>query len=118
MSSSSNTSLKSNKSLFKLRQDTEQAKKFADQIKQQAKRKLELTKRREELEEAAILNAVAEAKEMLNVAQMLQTLAEDSVSKHNLSVKYESVVNHHLKTTLNPNSSEFEPYSEHKTTKN
>ena len=40
---------------------------------------------------------------------------EDTASKHNLSVKSESVANHHLKTILNPNYPEFEPYSEHKT---
>ena len=62
-SSSSNTSMKSNKSLFKLRQDTEKVKIFVDQIEEQAKRKLELIKGRQELEEAETLNAVAEAKE-------------------------------------------------------
>ena len=36
---------------------------------------------------------------------MFETLVEDTVSKHNLSVKSESV----------PNCPEFEPYSEHKT---
>ena len=35
---------KSNESLFKLRQDTEKAKIFADQIEEQAKRKLKLIK--------------------------------------------------------------------------
>ena len=106
-SSSSNTSVKSNKSLFKLRQDTGKAKIFADQIEEQAKRKLGLIKKRQELEEAETLNAVAEAKDKLKVAQMLETLVEDTVSKHNLSVKSESVSNHHLKTTLKPNCTEF-----------
>ena len=46
---------------------------------------------------------------------MLETLMEDAVSKHNLSVRSESVPNHHLKTTLKPNCPEFEPYLEHKT---
>ena len=114
-SSSSNTSIKSKESLFKLLQDTEKAKIFADQIEEQAKRKLESIKRRQELEEAETLNAAAEAKEKLKVAEMLETLAEDTVSKHNLS---ELVVNHHLKTTLNPYCPEFERYSEHKTTTN
>ena len=41
--SSSNTSVKSSESLFKLRQGTEKAKIFADQIEEQAKRKLEVT---------------------------------------------------------------------------
>ena len=72
-------------------------------------------KRRQELEEAETLNVVAEAKEMLMVAQVLETLVEDTVSKHNLSVKSESVANRHLKTTLNPNCPEFEPYSMQKT---
>ena len=85
-SSLSNTSLKSNESLFKLRQDTEKAKIFADQIEEQAKRKLELIKRRQELEEAETLNTVVEVKGKLKVAEMLETLAEDTVSKHNLSV--------------------------------
>ena len=49
---------------------------------------------------------------------MLETLAEDTVSKHNLSVKSKLVVNHHLKTTLNSYCPEFERYSEHKTTIN
>ena len=44
-SSSSNTSVKSNKSLFKLRQDTGKAKILADQVEEQAKRKLELIKK-------------------------------------------------------------------------
>ena len=107
--------MKSNESLFKLPQDTEKAKIFADQIEEQAKRKLELIKKRQELEEAETLNAVAEAKDKLKVAQMLETLVEDTVSKHNLSVKSESVPNHHLKTILKPNCPEFEPYLEHKT---
>ena len=70
--------MKSNESLFKLRQDTEKSKIFADQIEEQAKRKLELIKRRQELEDDEISNAVAEAKERLKVAQMLETLMEDS----------------------------------------
>ena len=107
--------MKSNESLFKLPQDTEKAKIFADQIEEQAKRKLELIKKRQELEEAETLNAVAEAKDKLKVAQMLETLVEDTVSKHNLSVKSESVPNHRLKTILKPNCPEFEPYLEHKT---
>ena len=49
---------------------------------------------------------------------MLETLFEDIVSKYNLSVKLESFANHHLKSTLNPNCPEFEPYLEHKTTIN
>ena len=85
--------MKSNESLFKLPQDTEKAKIFADQIEEQAKRKLELIKKRQELEEAETLNAVAEAKDKLKVAQMLETLVEDTVSKHNLSVKSESYWN-------------------------
>ena len=51
--------------VFKLRQDTGKTKIFADQIEGQAKRKLELIKRKQELEEAETLNAVAEAKEKL-----------------------------------------------------
>ena len=47
-SSSSNTLVKFNESLFKLRQDTEKAKIFADQIEEQAKRKLEVIKRGQE----------------------------------------------------------------------
>ena len=43
---------------------------------------------------------------------MLETLAEGTVNKQNLSVKSELVANHHLKTTLN--QPEFEPYSEQK----
>ena len=46
---------------------------------------------------------------------MPETLVEDTVSKHNLSVKSESVPNHRLKTILKPNCSEFEPYLELKT---
>ena len=46
---------------------------------------------------------------------MLETLVEDTVSKHNLSVKSESVPNHSLKTILKPNCPEFKPYLEHKT---
>ena len=98
LSSLPNMLLKSSKSLFKLCQGTEKA-----------KRKLELIKRRQELEETETLNVVAEAKEKLHVAQMLETVEdtvskyEDTVSKHRLSVKSESAANHHLKTTLNPN---------------
>ena len=114
-STSSNTLVKSNESLFKLRQDIEKVKIFADQIEEQAKRKLELIKKRQELEEAETFNAVAEAKDKLKVAQMLETLVEDTVSKHNLSVKSESVPNHRLKTILKPNCPEFKPYLEHKT---
>ena len=44
-SSSSNTSVKFSESLFKLRQDKEKAKIFADQIEEQTKRKLELIKK-------------------------------------------------------------------------
>ena len=44
-SSSPNTSVKFSESLFKLRQDTEKAKIFADQIEEQTKRKLELIKK-------------------------------------------------------------------------
>ena len=113
---SSKTFVKSNESLFRLHQDTEKTTIFADQIEQQAIRKLELVKKRHELEEAEILNAVAEAEEKLNVAQMLETLVEDTFSKHNLSVKSKSVPNHHLKTILKPNCPEFELYLEHKTT--
>ena len=101
-----------------LRQDTEKAKIFADQIEEQAEGKLELIKRRQDLEEAETLNAVAEAKEKLKIAQILETLAKDTVSKHNISGKSEPVAKHHLKTTLNPNCPEFEPFSEHKTTIN
>ena len=114
-STSSNTLVKSNESLFKLRQDIEKVKIFADQIEEQAKRKLELIKKRQELEEAETFNAVAEAKDKLKVAQMLETLVEDTVSKHNLSVKSESVPDHRLKTILKPNCPEFKPYLEHKT---
>ena len=96
-SSSSNTSVKSNESIFKLRQDTGKPKIFADQIREQTKRKLELIKKRQELEEGETLNAVAEAKEKLKVAQMLEPLVEDTVSKHNLSIKSKSVPNHLLK---------------------
>ena len=77
-------------------------------------RELELIKRRQELEEAETLNAV-EAKEKLKVAQMLETLMEDTVSKHNLSVKSELVPNHHLRTILRPNCPGFEPSLEYKT---
>ena len=96
-SSSSNTSVKSNESIFKLRQDTGKPKIFAGQIREQTKRKLELIKKRQELEEGETLNAVAEAKEKLKVAQMLEPLVEDTVSKHNLSIKSKSVPNHLLK---------------------
>ena len=82
-SNSSNTSVKSNKSLSK----TEKAKIFGDQTEKKAKRKLELIKRRQKLEEAETLNAVAEANERLKVAQMLEKSMEDIVSKHHLSVK-------------------------------
>ena len=92
-SSSSSTSVKSNESIFKLRQDTGKPKIFAEQTK----RKLELIKKRQELEEGETLNAVAEAKEKLKVAQMLEPLVEDTVSKHNLSIKSKSVPNHLLK---------------------
>ena len=44
-SRSSNTLVKFSESLFKLRQDTEKAKIFADQIEEQTKRKLELVKK-------------------------------------------------------------------------
>ena len=44
-SSSSNTLVKFSESLFKLRQDKEKAKIFADQIEEQTKRKLELRKK-------------------------------------------------------------------------
>ena len=117
LSSSSNTWLKSNESLFKLRQDTEKAKIFADQIEEQANRKLQLIKIRQELGEAETLNAVAEAKERLKVAQMLETLMEDTVSKYSSSVKSESVSapNHHLRAILKSNCPEFKPYLEHKT---
>ena len=60
------------------------------------------------------MNAVAEAKDTLKVAQMLETLVEDTVSKHNLSVKSESVPNDRLKTILKPTCPEFEPYLEYK----
>ena len=89
--------MKSNESIFKLRQDTGKPKIFADQIKEQTKTKLELIKKRQELEEGETLNAVAEAKEKLKVAQMLEPLVEDTVSKHNLSIKSKSVPNHLLK---------------------
>ena len=46
---------------------------------------------------------------------MLETLVEDTVSKHNLSVKSESVPNHRLKTILKPKYPEFETYLEQKT---
>ena len=46
---------------------------------------------------------------------MLETLVEDTASKHNLSLKSESVPNHHPKTILKPNSPECEQYIEHKT---
>ena len=41
--------------------------------------------------------------------QILETLVEETVSKHNLSIKSESVTNHHLETILNPNSTKFKP---------
>ena len=74
-----------------------------------------MIKRRQKLEEAETLNAVAEANEKLKVAQMFETLAEDTGSKCNLSVKSESVATHYLKTILNPNCPEFEPKLKHKT---
>ena len=61
------------------------------------------------------MNTVAEAKDKLKVAQMLETLVENTVSNDNLSVKSESVPNHRFKTILKPNCPEFEPYLEHKT---
>ena len=68
--------MKSKECLFKLRQDTEKAEIFADQIEEQATRKLGLIKKRQELEEAEKLNSEAEAKEKLKVAQMLETLVK------------------------------------------
>ena len=79
--------MKSNKSLFNLRQDTEKAKIFANQIKEPAKRKLELIKRRQVLEKAKTLNVVAEAKGKLKEAKILETLVEVTINKQNLSVK-------------------------------
>ena len=67
------------------------------------------------MDEAETLNAAAESKHKLKVAQTLETLVKDTVSKHNLSVKSESVPNHRLKTILKPNCSDFEPYLELKT---
>ena len=49
---------------FKLRQDTTKAKLFVEQ----AKRKLDLIRKRQELEEAEALNTLVEAKEQLKVA--------------------------------------------------
>ena len=40
-------------------------------------------------------------------SQILETLVEETVSKHNLSIKSESVTNHDLKTILNPNCTKF-----------
>ena len=99
--------------VFILRQDTEKVKIFAHQAAEQAKRKFELIKRREELEEAEKSKAVAQAKKRLKVAQMLEILTEETVNKHNLSVKSESVPDRHLKTILKPNYPEFEPNFEH-----
>ena len=79
--------MKSNKSLFNLRQDTEKAKIFANQIKEPAKRKLELIKRRQVLEKAKTINVVAEAKGKLKEAKILETLVEGTINKQNLSAK-------------------------------
>ena len=49
-----------------------------------------MIKRRLESEEAETLNAVAETKEKLKVAQMLETFAEDTVSKRKLLNHFES----------------------------
>ena len=46
-----------------------------------------MIKRRHEIEESETSNTVAEAKEKLKVAQMLETLVEDTIKKHDLSVK-------------------------------
>ena len=70
--SSSSTQVKFNESLFKLPQDTEKAKIFAGQIEEKTKRKIELIIRRHELEKAEILNAVAEAKEKVNMTRCLR----------------------------------------------
>ena len=43
---------------------------------------------------------------------MFETLMEDTVSKHSLSAKSESVPNHYLRTILKPNCPGFEPYLE------
>ena len=64
--------MKFNESLFKLPQDTEKAKIFADQIEEKAKRKIELIIRRQELEKAETLNAVVEAKEKVNITRCLR----------------------------------------------
>ena len=53
-----------------------------------------MIKRTQDLEEAETLNAVAEAMKKLKVAQMFETLVGDTVRKHYLSVKSESVSNH------------------------
>ena len=86
------TSVKSNEVLFKLHQDTGKAKIFAVQMKSKLREReleLDLIRRWHELDEAETLNAVAKAKDKLKVAQMLDTLVEDTASKHNLSLKSE-----------------------------
>ena len=81
-SSSTNTSVKSNESLFKLLQDTERAKMFANQIEKQAKRKLELIKRGQGIEEAETLNAVVEDKEKYNTTAINEPQTTNSISQN------------------------------------
>ena len=94
---SSKTSVKSKENLLKLRHNTTKTKSFVEQAKEQAKRKLDLIRKRQELQEAEILNTLIEAKQRLKVVQMLETLIHDDTNHiNNDSVKPKpfTVVNH------------------------
>ena len=94
-STSSKTSVKSKEKLLKLRHNTTKTKSFVEQAKEQAKRKLDLIRKRQALQEAETLNTLVKAKQQLKVAQMLETLIHDNTNHiNNDSLKPFTVVNH------------------------
>ena len=108
-STSSKASAKSKENLFKLRQDTTKAKLFVEQAEEQAKRKLDLIRKRQELEEAEASNTLVEAKEQLKAAQILETLIHDDtalINNDSAKPKHFTDVNRH-RSNLNPNSPKF-----------
>ena len=108
-SASSKASVKLKESLLKLCQDTTKAELFVEQAEEQAKKKLDLIRKRQVLDEAETLNTLVEAKEQLKVAEILETLIyDDSALINNDSVKpklFTDITRH--RSNLYPNSPKF-----------
>ena len=108
-SASSKASIKPRESLLKLCHNTTKAKLFVELAEEQAKKKLDLIRKRQKLEKAETLNTLVEAKDQLKVAQILEVLIRDDTALiNNDSVKPKPFADvNRRRSNLNPSNTKF-----------